>query len=192
MSRIAFISLTNRTGFFVSKYTVEICVQPNGTVRGYTVFQKTIGGSAVPGVELKCCFNVSTAIQNGTLEQIVEKLTNEANSIISKKMAKGYQPVGKNSFKPSEICALLKECQVSENPTIQIPSPPNGIIQSQPKGIPVEVIGMEMGVAKVAKVLPDLNYEVLGVIANAAGKLIRIGDCLMVQWSGEQLVLVKQ
>lgn len=184
---IAHASLVNTDNASTRTYNVHIYLHSDGTVRGSTVFQRKLGGSAMPGVELKCTFNANDAIRDRLLEGWAAKIAHEANRIIDKKIKAGFGFRAGSSIHPVEIIkTLLQECKVRAEEVSSVDKGHTGKDES----ISVEIIGMISGVAKIATVLPDFSYNVIGEIKIASRISVKIGDFVKVQRMGDAWQLV--
>lgn len=185
---IAHVNLEYRDSLSVRGYSVQIDLHDDGTVRGYTIYQRVIGGAAQAGVELKCTFNAKDAIRTGKMEGLAAKIASEANRIIDKRVKNGYKPVGNIAIDPVVIIrALYNECRVDANANTS-----EGERNAcKDEGITdVEVVGMVMGVAKIAKVISLGAYEMLGELHNPKRTALRVGDVVKAKSFGDKWQLV--
>ncbi|WP_158626518.1 hypothetical protein, partial [Corallococcus sp. AB049A] len=130
---------------------------------------------AMPGVELKCSFNAIDAVRDGTTEGLAAKIVNEANQIIEKKIRAGFRVKAGSVINPVDIIkTLYKECKGRAEDVSQVDKGNTGKDES----ISVEIIGMISGVAKIARVLSDFSYNVIGEIKIPSRISVRIGDVI--------------
>lgn len=138
-----------------------------------------VGGSFV--IDMKVAADNPSKLTNG-----VNKLVNEGNSLAQTKIKKGYEVVtGQSRMSVQDVIAALDTIyDISAALAKQnAPQAPAGSVE-------VEVVGIIAGVAKVAKVLADFNYEVLGEACNPSKKAIRIGDVVKVHQQNGHWILV--
>lgn len=138
-----------------------------------------VGGSLV--IDMKRAADNPSKLTNG-----VNKLVNEGNSLAQTKIKKGYKvTTGQSRMSVQDVMAALDDIyDISASGAKQS-------TQQAPVGsVEVEVVGIISGVAKVAKVLADFNYEVLGEAHNPSKKAIRIGDVVKVHQQNGHWILV--
>lgn len=141
-----------------------------------------IGSSPKAGVCSNGSFCPKTVFKNGTLENHVKRLVGEANNLIQSKMRKGYKATGTvTEFDAAWVLSDL---------SIRLKLAGNAPTSVSDDEIVVEVVGIAAGVYRVAKVLADFNYEVLGEAVNPFLLTVRIGDMAKVMKKGDGWVLV--
>ena len=172
----------------VRSYSVQIYLHTDGMVRGGTMYQRVIGGASQAGVELKCSFNAFDAIQKLKMEGLVAKITHEANQIIEKKIKAGYRVIGGKVIDPVSIIKMLYNESRSKADGMANQQP-NDTAQKD-EGFIVEVVGMVEAVTKIAKVLSDFSYDVIGEMKIPSRISIKIGDNVKVKQSGSTWHLV--
>lgn len=126
-----------------------------------------------------------------TLPARISELAIEAQVIIQGVIAKGYEPTTTGIV---DIDALTNDMQERAQLafTRQLAQAFMSATTEAPAGsFDVEVIGMERGRIKVAKVLADFSYEEIGYAQNDEDLPAKIGDIVRVAWFDSRLTLIR-
>lgn len=126
-----------------------------------------------------------------TLPARISDLAIEAQVIIQGIIAKGYEPTTTGII---DVDALTNDMQERAQLafTRQLAQAFMSATTDAPAGsFDVEVIGMEQGRIKVAKVLADFSYDVVGYAQNDEELPAKIGDIVRVAWFGSRLTLTR-
>ncbi|WP_445766727.1 hypothetical protein [Rheinheimera sp.] len=167
-------------------YTVKLSLDIDGAV-SMQAWHGPIGKSGQPGVSGSFSFDVKEAIANRTLDNQVAKLVSETNKLIETKVKKKHYNVvnGVSSINPTVIISRLLQLfpDAATAASQQPKKPVEGAFE-------VEIIGISAGTIRVAKVLPDYQYDILGEVLNPRGRATRIGDVVSVVSKDSRLELV--
>ena len=138
-----------------------------------------VGGSFI--IDMKAAVDNPSKLTNG-----VNKLVNEGNALAQTKIKKGYEVVtGQSRMSLQDVMAALDAIYDITSKVEEAQVKASGV-----EMIDVEVVGMVAGVAKVAKVLADYSYEVLGEVVNPKKKAVRVGDVVKVHDQNGRWILV--
>ena len=179
------VQLTCTKGSSNKFYNVEIVLGNDGLL----VMQSSygaIGQSGKSGVGGSFSIDVKSAIANRTIDGNVAQLATEASKLIQSKLKKGYDIVSSTTrINPVEVIKALH---------VMFPDDAKAATQ-QPKepvvgAFDVEIIGIKMGCIRVAKVLADFNYDVLGEAKNPKQRSVKTGDVVSVISRNNHLELV--
>lgn len=126
-----------------------------------------------------------------TLPERISDLATEAQVIIQAVIAKGYEPTTTGIV---DIEALTNDMQ--ERAQLALTRQIAQAFMSASTNAPadsfdVEVIGIDQGRLKVAKVLADFSYDVVGYAQNDEELPAKIGDIVRVAWFGSRLTLTR-
>lgn len=173
MHEIAKVKMTLQNRSSNKYYDVIFYLKDNGQLVLNSEYGR-IGTSPKNGVAGTFSIDAAQEIQNGKIGALLQKLVLEADVIVQTKLNKGYSANGKKSFDVSAMRNSLERILNVSTPAAapkQAKQPSFAVIQ-------VEVVDMVCGVPKVAKVLADFNYELLGDALNPTGKTVRVGDII--------------
>lgn len=126
-----------------------------------------------------------------TLAARINDMAIEAQVIIQGVIARGYESAATGIV---DVDALIKDMQERAQLafTRQLAQAFMSATTDAPAGsFDVEVIGMEQGRIKVAKVLADFSYDVVGYAQNDEELPAKIGDIVRVAWFGSRLTLTR-
>lgn len=120
--------------------------------------------------------DVRVAIANRTFENDVARLVFEANTIKDSKLKKGYRVASGGLDSPAIIKAVYNLYPSTSS------SPAHGATQAPPSdtAFKVEITSILAHQIKVAKVLHDYTYEVVGEALNPLKLSLRTGDVVMI------------
>lgn len=172
MHQIGIVKLQFQDGRSNKYYDVVFYLKKNGYLVLTSEYGR-IGSAPKNGVGGTFEFDAKQHILDGTLGSKLQKLVSEADVIVKSKLAKGYTPKGASSFNVVAMRTILENILNVSTPA------PSASKKAKDTSLPVErveVIDMCRGIPKVAKVLADFNFEVLGNALNPQGKTVRIGD----------------
>jgi predicted DNA-binding WGR domain protein len=166
-------------------YHVEIVLDAGDMVT-FRSWYGPIGKNGQPGVSGSFVCDAREAIKSRTIDNHIAKLCAEANKLIQGKAKKGYNSVGPlSSINPATLITQLhSRFPDAVNATTQQPKAPVA------GAFEVEIIGISMGVIRVAKVLEDFNYDVLGDAKNPKQRSVKTGDVVSVISRNNQMELV--
>lgn len=118
--------------------------------------------------------DVCLAIANRTLENDVAAIVKEANKVKDSKLKKGYQ-VASGEIDAIELIVAIYKLYPSTKP-VQSPSqnPPSDT------AFEVEITSILAQQIKVAKVLPDFSYDVIGQAINSKKLSLKTGDMVII------------
>lgn len=125
--------------------------------------------------------DVASTAGSREFENRVASLVSDANTILKSKIKKGYTG-RQTAFDPIVVLGRIYN-HFPSSAAAKVSSPQtDAATASAPvlNGISVEVIGISASRIKIAKVLGNYDYEVLGEVANPLTKPIRIGDVVQV------------
>lgn len=185
MKIIQSVELECTTGSSNKFYHVQIVIDVDNLVSMRSIYGP-IGKSGQAGVGGSFKFNAKEAINLRTIDSHMSLLADEANKLLASKTKKGYQPVGKMSVIDNFIATRALRGMFPDDDKAAKQQPKEPVAGA----FDVEIIGISMGAIRVAKVLDDSNYDVLGVASNPKQRSVKTGDVVSVISKNDQLELV--
>lgn len=182
---IAQVRLENRKGSSNKFYCVHVSLGMDGLVTIGTWYGP-IGKRGQEGVVGAYSFNAKDRIEDKTIGVCAAKIAEEANKLIGSKTKKGYVVVSnETSISPVNVIQRLQSriSEVIEGADQEPKEKIDGAFE-------VEIISISGGVIRVAKVLEDYSYDVLGEAINPKRREVITGDIVRVTKKGEQLALI--
>ena len=178
------VLLTKGIGLELDRYKVNLII--DGTILRLEGFGQGIGNLKTEG---SFTLDIVQAKHDATLLLKTLELTFEARDMVQKAIELGFKPCWRHIFDAGEITQRLLD-YIQLNSTRELVNAFVSASADASNGsFNVEVIAIERGLLKVAKVQSDFYYEFVSYAKNDAGLSVRVGDVVRVAWSDCKILL---